>query len=325
MTPGAPPGNSGLRTRRNFVYCRAAMELHQLRYFLAVVEAGSFSKAARLVRIAQPSLSQQIAKLEKELNHELFDRLPGRVILTQAGEDLRGHASRILAEVRDAGRHVSERGQAVGGRLVVGAIPTLGPYVLPGILKTFAREHPAVAVEVVELPTEELVQNLERGEIDVALASSGKGGKAIHFEVLAHEEMVLILPASHPLRGPGPVRWSQLQGENFLMLRDMHCFASQVKRFCAVDRSLLKVTVRACQLETLVTMTAAGLGVSVAPELLVRAGLPPGLTWQAFATPRPIREITVIVNAERYQTRAVQEFVAITRSALATLFPAAKR
>lgn len=301
------------------------MELHQLRYFLAVIETGSFSNAARLVRITQPSLSQQIAKLEKELDHTLFDRLPGRVVLTQAGEDLRVHASRILAEVRDAGRHVAERRAAVGGRLVVGAIPTLGPYVLPAILKTFAQEHPQVAVEVIELPTEELVQGLERGEIDVALGSTGKGGKAIHFEVVGHEEMVLILPTGHPLTRKGPVRWSELKHENFLMLRDMHCFASQVKRFCALGGSQLKVTVRACQLETLVTMTAAGLGVSVAPELMVRAGLPAGLSSQGFAAPRPVRELTVIVNADRYQTRAVQEFVALTRRTLGKLFPPEKR
>lgn len=301
------------------------MELHQLRYFLAVIETGSFSNAARLVRITQPSLSQGIAKLESELNHSLFDRLPGRVMLTQAGEDLRVHASRILAEVRDAGRHVAERGTAVSGRLVVGAIPTLGPYVLPAMMKTFTGEHPQVSIEVVELPTEELVQSLERGEIDVALASTGKGGKAIHFEMVGREEMVLILPADHPLARKGPVRWSELQHENFLMLRDMHCFASQVKRFCALERSQLKVTVRACQLETLVTMTAAGLGVSVAPELMVRAGLPAGLAWREFAAPPPTRELTVIVNAERYQTRAVQEFVALTRRALAELFPPRKR
>ena len=301
------------------------MELHQLRYFLAVIETGSFSKAARLVNITQPSLSQQIAKLEAELDHALFDRLPRGIVLTQAGEDLRAHASRILAEVRDAGRRVAERGAAVSGRLTVGVIPTLGPYILPALLKDFGRQFPLVSVEIVEFPTEELVQGVERGEIDVALASGGKGGNVVHFETVAHEELVLILPRDHPLMRKTPIRWRQLEQESFLMLRDMHCFAGQVKRFCGIDRAQLKVTMRASQLETLVTMAAAGLGVSVVPELRVRLGLPAGLCWQAFAAPRPTRELTVIVNTERYQTRAVREFIRLTRQALAELFPTAKK
>ena len=109
------------------------------------------------------------------------------------------------------------------------------------------------------------------------------------------------------------------------MLRDMHCFAGQVKRFCGIDHAQLKVTVLASQLETLVTMTAAGLGVSVVPELLVRAGLPRGVRHQPFAAPRPTRELTVIVNTERYQTRAVQEFIRLTRQSLAKLFLPAHR
>jgi LysR family hydrogen peroxide-inducible transcriptional activator len=301
------------------------MELHQLRYFLAIIEAGSFSKAARLVNITQPSLSQQIAKLERELDHTLFDRLPGRVILTQAGEDLRTHASRILAEVRDAGRRVAERGAAVSGHLTVGLIPTLCPYILPALLKTYLRDWPQVSIEIVESPTEELVRGVERGEIDVALASSGSGGNAIHFEVIAHEELVLILPQDHPLMRKTPLRWHQLDQEDFVMLRDMHCLAGQVKRFCGMDRAHIRIAARACQLETIVTMAAAGLGVSVVPELLVRGGLPAGACWRAFAPPRPTREITAIINTERYQTRAVQEFLRLTRRLLGELFPAAPK
>src|SRR6476646_5055739 len=107
------------------------MELHQLRYFVAVADEGSFSRAAAKVRVAQPSLSQQIQKLESEFGQPLFDRLPRSVVLTDAGTCLIDYARNILSVVGEAQRCVEELNGAVGGRLTVGAIPTIAPYVLP--------------------------------------------------------------------------------------------------------------------------------------------------------------------------------------------------
>lgn len=301
------------------------MELHQLRYFLAVVETGSFSQAARAVHVAQPSLSQQIAKLEQELGQVLFDRLPRRVVLTQAGADLRDHARRILREVHDAGRRLAEHGAEVGGRLVVGAIPTLGPYVLPALLGEFCRAYPQVAFEIIEEPTGGLVERLERGEVDLALTSAGKGGSAIRFERVAREELVLMLPCGHALANATnagddhEVRWNQLEGENFLVLQDLHCLTGQTLRFCDAGKIRPRVVVRASQLETLATLAATGLGISLVPALMAKAGLSADLCTRRFARPRPTRDLAIATNTGHFQTRATREFVALARRRLPTL------
>src|SRR6188472_1039506 len=123
------------------------MEIHQLRYFVAVADEGSFSRAAAKVRVAQPSLSQQIRKLETEVGQPLFDRLPRSVVLTEAGRCLIDYARQILASIGDARRCVDELKGEVAGNVAVGAIPTIAPYVLPELVVTFQKHYPDVTLE----------------------------------------------------------------------------------------------------------------------------------------------------------------------------------
>src|SRR2546421_3295836 len=126
------------------------MEIHQLRYFVAVADEGNFSRAAAKVRVAQPSLSQQIRKLEAEIGQPLFDRLPRSVVLTEAGRCLLEYARQILASIGDALRCVDELKGEVAGDVAVGAIPTMAPYVLPKLVVTFQNHYPDVTLHVVE-------------------------------------------------------------------------------------------------------------------------------------------------------------------------------
>src|SRR5689334_13630130 len=137
------------------------MELHQLEYLVALAEEGSFTRAAERLSIAQPSLSQQIQKLEKEIGQPLFDRLPRGVTATEAGNSLLGHARRILAEIQDAKRQARESRDAVRGALTIGAIPTIAPYLLPEALKVFSSRHPDVQLEMVEDVTARLLEQLD--------------------------------------------------------------------------------------------------------------------------------------------------------------------
>src|SRR4030095_15619369 len=148
------------------------MEFHQLRYFVAVAEEGSFSRAAAKVRVAQPSLSQQIRKLEAEVGQRLFDRLPRSVVLTEAGRCLIDYSRHILASVRDARRCVDDLNDMVAGKLAVGAIPTIAPYILPELVVTFQNHYPQVTLEIVEDVTDGITRRIEAGELDVALAST---------------------------------------------------------------------------------------------------------------------------------------------------------
>src|SRR6267378_3595552 len=145
------------------------MELHQLRYFCAVAETGSFSRAAEQSHVSQPSLSQQILKLEDELGARLFDRLGRSVRLTELGKTFLPRARTVLRELEAAKGDVVEGKEFIGGPVTVGVIPTVAPYFLPPRLTTFARKFPQVRLTVVEEITPVLLDRLRSGTIDVAL------------------------------------------------------------------------------------------------------------------------------------------------------------
>src|SRR2546423_2374496 len=142
------------------------MELHQLRYFVRVAQTGNFSRAAELCRISQPSLSQQILKLERELGQRLLDRLGRRAVPTDAGRLLLERATAILSAIDETEHRVKDFDQLKGGKLTVGAIPTIAPYLLPQALQGFLRRYPAVDVTVHEDLTQHLVAAAVAGELD---------------------------------------------------------------------------------------------------------------------------------------------------------------
>jgi LysR family hydrogen peroxide-inducible transcriptional activator len=133
------------------------MELHQLRYFLAVARTKNFSRAAEQCHVAQPSLSQQIKKLEDELDERLFERTKREVSLTSAGEVFRQHAARVLEEVEQARNSMRDVRGLLRGRVALGALPTLAPYFLPERLRAFAAKHPGIEVVVHEDTTGQLM------------------------------------------------------------------------------------------------------------------------------------------------------------------------
>src|SRR5262245_38650776 len=144
------------------------MELHQLRYFVAVAQTGNFSRAAERCHVSQPSLSQQIQKLERGLKQPLFHRLGRRAVLTDAGRTLLDRALAILAGVDDAERRLRSGDDAHGGRLSIGAIPTIAPYVLPPTLERFADHSPHAELIVREDVTAQVVPAVVEGELDLA-------------------------------------------------------------------------------------------------------------------------------------------------------------
>src|SRR5262249_34667234 len=138
-----------------------------LRYFVAVAETGSFTRAAEREGVTQPTLSEQVIKLENGLRKRLFDRLGRKVGLTDAGHELLGRAQGILGAVGEAERAV--RDSAEGGRLRVGAIPTVAPFLLPGVVTRFRKQHSGVQLQLEEDRTERLLADLLAGELDVGI------------------------------------------------------------------------------------------------------------------------------------------------------------
>src|SRR2546421_7329718 len=170
------------------------MEIHQLRYFVAVAEEGSFSNAAEREHVSQPSLSQQIQKLEEELNQQLFDRLPREVVLTEAGRTLLVYARQILSGIAEARQAVTALEHEVAGKLSVGAIPSIALYVLPRLIGNFQRSYPKVTFELFEDTTEKLAQQLEDGTLDIVLATSSDSAPTLTHHSLGKEPLLMLLP-----------------------------------------------------------------------------------------------------------------------------------
>jgi len=284
------------------------VEFHQLRYFVAVAEEGSFSRAAAKVRVAQPSLSQQIRKLEAEVGQPLFDRLPRSVVLTEAGRCLIEYARQILASVGDAQRCVDELKADVSGKLAVGAIPTIAPYVLPELVVTFHKHYPDVTLEIVEDVTERISRRVEAGELDVALASTCQQTPTLQRESIGSEPLLALVPEGDPLAKQTVITLDDLKSQRFLLLHEMHCLSQQVHHLLESRRLRPEIALAGSQLTTIANMVAADIGVSIVPQMMVKHHATPGCVSLPFAPPVPEREINVLYNPLRFQSKAAAAF-----------------
>jgi LysR family transcriptional regulator, hydrogen peroxide-inducible genes activator len=284
------------------------MEIHQLRYFVAVAEEGSFSHAAEREHVSQPSLSQQIQKLEAELNQQLFDRLPRSVVLTEAGRSLLPYARQILTAIADAGLSVAAIEQDVAGRLSVGAIPSIAVYVLPRLIGSFQRSYPKVTFELFEDTTDKLAQRLEDGTLDVVLATSGDNAPTLTHYSLGKEPLLMLLPQTHRLAQRKTIKWSELASEKFLLLHEVHSLSIQVRQLLAANNLKPEVVLQGAQLVTIARMVAAGLGVTVIPQMMAETEFIKGCVAVPFARPVPTRELTLLRNPLRFESRAAAAF-----------------
>jgi LysR family hydrogen peroxide-inducible transcriptional activator len=294
------------------------MEIHQLEYLIAIAEEGSFTRAAERLLVAQPSLSQQIKKLEQEVGRPLFDRLPRGVVLTEAGYRLLEHARRVLSEMNDGKRRVAEVGDQVAGALTVGAIPTIAPFLLPAAVSAFLRRWPGVAFTVIEDVTAKLLDGLERGELDLAIMSSAEHLPTIHLETVATEPLLLVVAKGHRLARRREVVWADVEEERFLVLQEMHCLTGQVLQFCGAHGARPRIAARGAQLSTIAAMVSAGLGVSMVPKMFRDADGASDRVYLPFAQPRPARELCLAWSLRRYRTNAARALAETVRSLLSS-------
>jgi LysR family hydrogen peroxide-inducible transcriptional activator len=288
------------------------MELHQLRYFVAVAETGSFTRAAEREGVTQPTLSEQILRLESK-NHgvgrRLFDRLGRKVVLTDAGQELLGRAQEILAAVGEAERAVRDSGE--GGLLRVGAIPTVAPFVLPNSVTRFRKSHPAVQLQLKEDLTERLLADLLAGELDVGIMALPIRDDRLHVEKLFTEPLVMALPPKHRLAAKSEVKLADVVDEAFILLADVHCFGDQVLSFCRRGGLEPRVVCRGEQIVTLLAMVAAGQGVSVVPEMAATADARKACVYRPLGKPTPSRTLCAVWHKQRYRPESLQAFVAV--------------
>ena len=243
------------------------MELHQLRYFLAVARTKNFSRAAEQCHVAQPSLSQQIMKLEDELGERLFERTKREVSLTPAGDLLRVHAERVLQEVELARDGVREFRGLVRGRVVLGVLPTVAPYFLPQRLRAFSSRFPAVEVVVHEDTTDQLAAAVLAKEVDLALVSLPVQRVGLAAEEFFDEKLLVALPAGHALAKRPRLTFDDLEREAFILMKEGHCLSGQALQFCRINGFAPQISFRSAQIETVLAFVAKGWGVSVVPEM----------------------------------------------------------
>ncbi len=285
------------------------MEMHQLRYVVAVARTRNFSRAAEQCHVSQPSLSQQIQKLEDELGERLFERTKREARLTSHGEAFLPRASRILEEVDAARREATDAGELLRGMVTVGVLPTIAPYLLPGALAEFTGKFPGVEVVVQEDTTDQLLKLVLGCEIDLALASHPIQDPRLEVRELFAEELLLALPPRHPLARRRTIGVGELENEPFIVMKDGHCLGDQVLQFC--DRRDLRpnISFRSAQLETVQSLVHAGLGLSLIPAMAAKAGRRGQPEYRSLMAPKPQRKIVAVWSKRRPPGRATQAFL----------------
>lgn len=246
------------------------MQLHQLRYLCAIVDTGSFSRAAEFCHVAQPSLSQQISKLEGELATRLFDRLGRRVRLTDAGRAFLPHARTVLHQMELARYEVDGQRRDARGTVAVGVIPTIAPYFMPKQIAAFTRNFPEAKLRIVEETTPVLVESLRNLAVDVAILSLPLKHRDFEIFPLMTERLYAALPPDHPKARATSISLRELRDESFVLLRESHCFRGIALEACERARLNPRVAFESGQFSSLLGMVAAGVGVTLVPEMAIQ-------------------------------------------------------
>ncbi|MBM4442110.1 MAG: LysR family transcriptional regulator, partial [Candidatus Rokubacteria bacterium] len=246
-----------------------ALSLRQLQYAVAVADTLSFRAAAERCHVAQPSLSAQLAQLEEALGVRLFERDRRRVLPTAAGRELIERARRVLREASDLVEAAAHAGDPLAGRLTIGVIPTISPYLLPVAAPALRKAFPKLGVAWREEKTADLVRGIRDGSLDAALLALDAEIGDVERETIARDPFVLAVPARHALGATSaPARLADLREAPVLLLDDGHCFRDQALAVCTNAR-VREGEFRATSLSTLTQMVAGGAGVTLLPQLAV--------------------------------------------------------
>ncbi len=298
------------------------MEMRQMKYFDAVVREKNFSRAAKVCGISQPSLSQQMLLLEEELGEPLFRRLSRGVEVTDAGYLVHERVVGILAEAEELAAAFKERGNLQSGRVVLGMIPTVAPYLLPPLMETFRRRYPGIHVRVKEGQTERLIDDVVSEKVDFAVMSDVDASvlkkRSLHFEKLFTERLFVALPEGHALTRLETVPAGQIAPDDVLSLSDGHCLRDQVPTVCrsrlgSDGRSDSESLLECEQLSTLQALVAAGLGVAFVPEMSVRQDPVQGVVYRRLKAPAARRQIALLKRRGRNMSPAAKAMAACLR------------
>ena len=268
--------------------------LRQLTYFKALAEQRNFGRAAAVCNVSQPALSVQIRTLEEALGGPLVERRTRDVVLTPLGRTV----LEMGAQVLNAAQHLDQLGRdgaAVGQSLSLGLIPTIAPYLLPGVLAALRAENLALQISVREAKTSRLVEALADGSLDAAVMALPSGSEELS-ETPLFEDRFLLAGSPARLQAAGAVRPTDLEPRQLMLLEDGHCLTDQALEVCGRGRGQPGINLGASSLATLSRMVAAGFGLTLMPELAARteAQSVPDLALRRFPAPEPSRPIGLV-------------------------------
>ncbi|ARC89250.1 LysR substrate-binding domain-containing protein [Rhodovulum sp. MB263] len=275
-----------------------SITLRQLSYFIALAEHRHFGRAAETVHVSQPALSVQIRELEAGLGVQLVERQPRGVVLTPAGHNLLRHARRVMQEVsalKDAARW--QRGLA--GRLSLGLIPTVAPYLLPVALPLIRADNLSLEIGVREARTDLLLADLDEGRLDAVLLALPTGRDDL-VEAPLFDDRFLLAGSARQIAALGAdlggLRPDALDPDRLLLLDEGHCLADQALEVCGMKREETRVDLGASSLATLCGLAAEGFGLTFLPEIALRTerAASPSLAVHRFASPEPARQLGLV-------------------------------
>lgn len=275
------------------------MTLTELRYIVAVAREKHFGRAADACFVSQPTLSVSVKKLESELGIQIFERGGSEVTLTPIGEDIVQQAQRVLDEASQI-KEVADQGRdPLRGPLRVGVIYTIGPYLLPRIIRSLIDHHPQMPLILQENFTVRLLEMMRTGELDVAVLAEPFDTTGLNTIALYDEDFVVAVPRKHPLAKKAALASIELKEETMLLLGIGHCFRDHVLEVCpesarfAANSAGIQKTFEGSSLETIRHMVAEGLGVTVLPRTSVASDEDSFLKFVPFKAPIPNRRVVL--------------------------------
>ena len=283
------------------------ISLRQLRYFDALARCGHFGKAAEQCAVTQPALSMQIQELEKFLEVQLFERGRGQVTLTNSGRSIAQRAARILSDARDIADLARQGGKPFSGPLGLGVIPSVAPYLLPGLLPLIRETYPDLGLRLRETQTEFLLRELLDGTLDLLLLALPVEDPAVETLRLFDDRFLLAIPRSKGMASHVRATPDMVESDKLLLLEEGHCFRDQALVFCGLEQIHNITTFGVSSLSTLLEMVANGFGMTLIPEISL--GLETGrqgVRLMRFEDPEPKR---VIGLAWRRSSPRRREFV----------------
>ena len=290
------------------------LEIRHLRYFLAVAEAGSFSRAADRLGISQPNISQQMRDLELALRVDLLQRRGKRILLTSAGHIFQEYARSILRQVESFLQELSVEPGQMRGSLHLGVVPILNVALVPQLLGIFAATHPAVSLKVEEISSTEIETALEEGRMDVGLGFLTRHSPRLHYERLCTDEFGVIMHKSHPWAKRRLVDIAELHQERVLQLFDTFVMRRMVDAICRENQVRPRIVAEINAIETLLRSLAPLKAAALMPKIALRG------TTDLIAIPLKGRNLSIEIGLLRLidsgASSAVEEFTKLARSAV---------